>query len=600
MAAALAGRGPDDQGFLARPAAGLAHRRLSIIDLEGGHQPILSEDGSLALVGNGEIYDFRELRTQLEARGHRFRTGSDNEVVLHLYEEYGTDCLARLNGMFAFAILELESGRLFLARDRFGQKPLFYTQSGGRFAFASGPAALQALPWVSDELDLTAVHDFLEYQYIPEPRSIYQDIRKFPPHHFGIWEDGRLRLESYWEPRLNPTFSGTYKEAQQALQAALEGAVARRLVADVPVGIFLSGGFDSTLICALAQAASATPVQTFSIGFPEKKYDEREFAAAAARHLGTNHHFREVQPDDFERLTRIVADFEEPFGDASMLPTWLLSQFARQEVKVALSGDGADELFGGYYRYRIMHLCRCFTLCPAPLRRRLRQALLNLLPPKTEERTFWGRIRRLVEISDSDGLRQYLTLISRCPEQLRRRLYGERMRDVCRDRPDTWPLEQAWHEHPRLVDAIMELDISTYLNNDILVKVDRASMAHALEVRNPFLDRHVAKLALSFPYEWKQRGSTRKRILLDTFGNRLPRSAVKRPKMGFGVPLARWFRAQWRQPAEDLLIAGKCVESGLFSGAGLQTLLEEHNQSRADHSYTLFNLLVLEIWLRKS
>lgn len=603
MAARLARRGPDDQGIWRRDGWGLVHRRLSIIDLAGGQQPIFNEDESLAIVCNGELYDYQQWRTELETRGHRFRTQSDTEVLLHLYEEHGPACLESLNGMFAVAITHVASGRLFLARDRFGKKPLFYADPGDgrRFAFASGPAALAAVPWVDRSLDLIGIHDYLEYQYIPEPRSIYRGVRKFPAHSWGSWEPGgTLHIESFWEPRVTGDYSGGVAAARAELAARFEHAVKTRLVADVPVGLFLSGGLDSSTVCAVARQVTTTPLHTFSIGFPERKYDERNHAERVARHLGTEHHFLEVRANDFQRLRDLVGAYEEPFGDASMLPTSLLAEFTHQHVKVALSGDGADELFGGYERYQVMRWMQRLTVVPHGLRKELRRLLCAVLPPKVEERTLQGRLRRLVELSDADGLERYLALISRFPRSLRERVYGDVMREaVCAHR-DLAFLEEHYRPHAPFVDGIMELDLKTYLNNDILVKVDRASMAFGLEVRCPFLDREVSELALRLPYRWKQAGRRRKIILADAFGARLPAGIAGRAKMGFGVPVARWLRHEWRAPVTALLLDGQGVKAGLFRREGINELLNEHGASRADHSYPLFLLTVLELWLQQA
>jgi asparagine synthase (glutamine-hydrolysing) len=596
MAAPMARRGPDDEGIFLRGPLGLAHRRLSIIDLAGGHQPILNEDESLALVCNGEIYGFRELRSQLQARGHRFRSQSDSEVILHLYEEKGEACLNELNGMFALAIAHLQSGRIFLARDRFGQKPLFYAQDAGRLAFASGPASLVSLDWVDQTLDPTAIHDYLEYQCIPCPRSIYRGVRKMPPGSYAVWNQGQLRLESFWKPSLKADFCGSYQDAVGELRRCLNQAVSRRLIADVPLGTFLSGGVDSSLISALAVANGKGRLSTFSIGFPEKKYDERQFAQLVATHLQTDHHFLEVNPDNFDSLAEVVGFYEEPFADASMLPTALLSKFTRQYITVALSGDGADELFGGYYRYRVVHLCRLMGILPRGLRSAVKNLLLSILPPKVEERSFWGRIRRLVELGDLENLEQYLQVISRFPESLRRSAYGPEMQQALMDYRGISVLENHYSPAEYAANAIMELDCKTYLPDDILVKVDRASMAYGLEVRSPFLDPELAQLALSLPYGFKQHGRRRKRILEDAFAPLLPPEIFSRPKMGFGLPVANWLRGAWRQPAYDLLLNGK-LGQGLFRREALESMLDRHCEQRADYSYPLFALLVLELWL---
>lgn len=602
MAAAMSCRGPDDQGTEIRQSIGLVHRRLAVIDLDGGHQPIFNEDQTLAIVCNGEIYDYRRTRADLERRGHSFRTRSDSEVILHLYEESGELCLDQLHGMFAFAIADFRRGELFLARDRFGKKPLFYAEGDGRFAFASGPAALSCIPWVDTGIDRIAIHDFLEYQYIPRPRSIYCGVRKIPPGHWLRWTgkpSSAPRPMTFWQPDLLPGFSGTFDDAAAHTRSLLAAAVSRRLVAEVPLGAFLSGGMDSSIVCALAQnalqEAGEACLNTYSIGFPNPKYDERIHAEAVARHLGTKHHFLEVNPAEFANLPAIVASFEEPFADASMVPTWLLSRFTRREVTVALSGDGADELFGGYYRYRIMHLCQALAGTPRRLRRLVQRPLLALLPPKTEERTVLGRIRRLVELLDVDGLERYLRLISRFPEPLRHRLYADDMRDAVRGHDGSAFLADHMPEDGRLADRIMELDCRTYLPEDILVKVDRAAMAHALEVRSPFLDTAVAEFALSLPYDFKQRGTERKRVLKHACADLLPGSILARRKMGFGMPIAQWFRNEWHGPAGHILLSG--VLDPYFRRDRLEWFLRQHRENRADHSYGLFALAVLALWL---
>ncbi|OPZ25475.1 MAG: Asparagine synthetase (glutamine-hydrolyzing) 1 [Lentisphaerae bacterium ADurb.BinA184] len=599
LSAALACRGPDDEGTLARGPLGLVHRRLSIIDVEGGHQPILNEDASLALVCNGEIYNYRELRERLAARGHRFRTQGDSEVILHLYEERGAACLHDLGGMFAFAVAHLDSGELFLARDRFGEKPLFYAWSGPRFAFASGPAALAVLPWVETALDCRALHHYLEFNCIPHPLSVHCGIRKLPPGHVGVWHpEGCLGIERWWRPQPPAPFAGPYSEAVAETRRRLEESVRRQLVADVPVGTFLSGGMDSTIVSALAaRAVAPARLHTFSIGFPEHAYDERGFAELAARGIGSQHHFLEVRPDSLDDLATVVAAFEEPFADASMLPTARLARFARQHVKVVLGGDGADELFGGYYRHRVIRLFEAVDWLPPPLRRAL-AAVGRRLPAGRDERTAVARLRRLLDIADHDGLARYLRLISRFPSAARRALYGPAMLEGAGDADGLEILAPHAPSGRRPVDTVMLLDLETYLPDDILVKLDRASMACALEVRAPFLDPEVAGLALSLPYGFKQRGRRRKRILQDAFRDLVPREILFRPKMGFGLPVAAWLRGGWLAPARDALLGG-VLPPDLFRRDGLERLLDDHAAARADHSYPLFALLVLSLWLRE-
>ena len=591
MSLSLAKRGPDDLGILAQGSVGLVHRRLSIIDLAGGHQPIYNEDRSLAIVCNGEIYDFCELRKELEGRGHRFTTQSDTEIILHLYEDEGPACLERLNGMFALAIAHLDSGELFLARDRFGQKPLFFAESAARIAFGSGPKALATLPWVDDSLDIGAIHDYLEYLYLPCPRSVFRGVRKLPPGHYATWKDGRLRQHRYWQPHFREGFSGDYADAQAAVSESLAAAVKRRMVADVPVGLFLSGGLDSSIVTALAAAEG--PVKSFSIGFPETAYDERIHAAAVAEHLGTEHHFLEVQPKDFSLLEAAVDFYEEPFSDSSLLPTCLLSRFTREHVTVALGGDGADELFGGYYRFRVAHLMRHLDHLPRALRSGIRNLVLGALPAEREERSLVGKLRRVVGLTDGDELARYRATLSRLPEALRRQLYGPTMREAAGEPV----MRYRRHDHRLLVDALMEMDCATYLPDDILTKVDRASMAYGLEVRSPFLDRNVAELAASLPYAWKQQGRIRKRVLVGAFGPRLPAGIATRSKMGFGVPVAAWLRGPWQEPVRGHLLDGQLVAQGLFERKALAHLLDAHGSHQADHSYAIFSLLMLGMWL---
>ena len=598
MAAPLAKRGPDDAGYFLAGPVGLAHRRLSIIDLATGHQPMVNEDGTLVIVFNGEIYDYRRWRDELLAAGHRLRTQSDTEVLLHLYEERGPDMVRELNGMFAFVICHLPGGELFMARDRMGKKPLCFAVDRGRLAFGSGPQALAPVPWIDRRLDPTALNDYLEYQYVPTPLSIYPGVQKLPPGSVAYWASGRLTVEPYWKPELRPTYAGDYPSAARELRSRLDAAVARRLIADVPVGLFLSGGMDSGIITALAQRHTQGRAKTFAIGFPQRTYDERHYAAQVAAALGTEHHFLEVQPGDFAHLRQIVAAFEEPFCDSSMLPTALLAQFARQHVTVALSGDAADELFGGYYRYRVMRLLECLRLCPRGARRLVRRTAEALLPAKREERSFWGKARRLIALADLDGAERYLAIISRFPLALKQRLYGPAMSDSLA-LPHTlrsFTIHQYGHPGQAPIDALMEMELRTYLLDDILAKMDRASMAYALEVRSPFLDREVVDLALNLPYEWKQHGFQRKRILRDACRDLLPPAIFRRRKMGFGVPVAAWLRDGWQAPARELLLDGWFAREQYFQRPALESLLDDHVAGRADYSYAIFALMVLELW----
>lgn len=598
MGEPLARRGPDSEGVLVRGDCGLVHRRLAVIDPAGGQQPLLNEDESLALICNGEIYDYADWRDELKARGHRFRTGSDNEVILHLYEEKGAECVSLLNGMFAFAIFDLRAGDVFIARDQFGQKPLFYATDPGRIAVASGTRSLLKLPWVEDGLDCEAVHDYLEFQYVPAPKSIYRGIKKLLPQQYAFWNGSELKFSTY-SPRIgSESHSRRFADSARLLRERFSAAVQRRMVADVPVGLFLSGGIDSGLVCAAAQRLALEPVQTFSIGFPVREYDESPEAARVAEYLGTEHHALEVDPADFAHLRELVAEFEEPFCDASMLPMSLVSRFAGESVTVALSGDGADELFGGYDRYRVMRLLQWWSTMPKGLRRKIRRALENLVPPSPHERTRLGKLRRTIALLDQEGASAYRALLSRFSVAERRTLYGPAMSDVDGSRMlDQDCLQWSGGDWAA---AAMQSDVVLYLPNDILVKVDRASMAHGLEVRSPFLDPDLAGLAQTLPQKWKVRHGHGKHILRKAFRGYLPAATFKRGKMGFGVPLAHWLRDDWQGFLRELLPRGKAVQSGLFESRGVENMINRHCVEGQDNSYPLFAILVLELWLRQA
>jgi asparagine synthase (glutamine-hydrolysing) len=603
MAQALAHRGPDGDGIRIDGPVGLAHRRLSIIDLAAGTQPLGNEDGTVWVTYNGEIYNHAALRAQLEATGHVFRTRCDTEVLVHLYEEVGPEFVRHLNGMFAFALWDSRRRRLILARDRLGQKPLFYFRTPRRLAFASELHALARHPDLPRDFDLQAVHDYLSLQYIPAPHTVYRHARKLPPaHSLDLDLDtGNARLQSYWHCRFDHKTRLSYADAREHLRELLTDAVRCRLMADVPLGAFLSGGLDSTLVVGLMAKICQQPVNTFTVGFPEAAYDERRFARIAAKRFATNHRERMVEPADFDTLTHLVQHFGEPFCDASMLPTFLLSQFTREHVTVALSGDGADEIFAGYYRYLVLKYAACADILPARLRRILWRHLAKLLPPTTDERTFIGKTRRILAMAAASPEERYYGLIARFRGDAKRAVYGPRLRDAniapTRHLPHAL-LAGATANNP--VEQLMEMELQSYLPGDILTKVDIASMACSLEVRSPFLDYRVAEFAAALPRTWKQRGLTRKRILLDTFPDLVPADIRRREKLGFGVPIATWLRHDWHQLAKERLLDGQATATGFFDRTAIENLLREHANHLADHSYPLWAMLIFELWLENT
>lgn len=616
MMDAIRHRGPDDAGmyFSAEtrggtggPNAALGFRRLSIIDLETGHQPLSNENGDVWIVFNGEIYNYRELRPDLEARGHRFATHTDTEVIVHLYEEHGPACVDHLRGMFAFALWDDRRRRLLLARDRLGQKPLFYRLESDRLLFASELKSLLQVPEALRELDPQAVDLYLTYQYVPDPRCILKGYAKLPPAHRAVWEKGRLSVERYWQPpfaetptRPAATAAWTPDDWRRNLRETLTEAVRLRMRSDVPLGAFLSGGIDSTIIAGLMQSLSERPVLTFSIGFPITEYDERSYARAAAEHLGTEHHEYLVEPSAIDLLPKLIWHYDEPFSDSSAIPTMYLSEVTRRKVTVALSGDGGDELFAGYDRYQAVRLAARFDWLPAGARQLFAWKLWQRIPSSGEQRSLPRRIKRFIAALGQPPELRYLRWIGIFDGEWRDRLYTDGFRAQLGDFDSGELLLRAYDECPDrdFVTRTTCTDVLTYLPFDILRKVDIASMAFSLEARSPFLDHHVAELAARMPIDLKLQGQRGKVILTETFADLLPASIRTRAKMGFGVPLAPWFRGELKELLIDSLLGERALQRGIFRREAVQTLIDEHMTMRWDHCYRLWNLLCFEHWCR--
>ncbi len=611
MTDVLRHRGPDDRGMYRTecrlipngkhlPGVGLGFRRLSIIDLESARQPLSNEDQSVWMVFNGEIYNFAELRRRLEAGGHTFRTRGDGETIVHLYEDVGLDCFAHLNGMFAIAIWDQRDGRLILARDRLGQKPLVYRHDPGRLLFASELKSLLQVPDLPRRLDSTALDHYLTYQYVPHPQSIFQGFRKLPPGHYAVYEDDRLAVQPYWQPDFNRPWQGTEREASEQLKTLLTASVELRMQSDVPLGAFLSGGVDSSLIVALMQRASSQPTRTFSIGFSVREYDETDYARRVADHLGTEHYEFQVTPDAVEILPQLVWHFDEPFADSSAIPTWYVAQLTRQHVTVSLTGDGGDELFAGYPRYRAIALARHLDRLP-PLKQTLALRCWQHLPAAARQKSRLRQFKRFSEALRLSPGRRYLDWIAIFNMTRRATLYTD---DYLAELPDIDPydfLDQALRRSARrdLITAVSLADLTTYLPCDLMTKVDIASMAHSLECRQPFLDVRVIELAASFPIQWKFRHNRGKRMLRQTFGEMLPDFVWQRRKMGFGVPLDHWFRHELRTMAHDLLLDTTARQRGIFRPAYVAQLIKEHETRVFDHAYRLWALLMFECWARR-
>ena len=609
MNQAQAHRGPDDSGTYLDDEVAPGHRRLSIIDLSGGHQPIFNEDNTIGIVLNGEIYNYRRLREELEGRGHRFRTGTDAEVVVHLYEEYDSECVSMLDGMFAFAVYNRKKRRVLLARDRLGKKPLLYFMTGDTLVFASEFSALQCHPAMPRELDCDSISDFLSLQYIPSPNTVYRNVRKLPPAHLLELRcaDGTVSIRSYWHLDYSLKQELPFEEAAGEVRRLVEKAVAKRLMADVPCGVFLSGGLDSTIVAGLmAKLRAPAETDAFTIGFEDKRYDERHRAAEAACSIntftgGALRHFEQVvNPCDFPLLEKLLAHYGEPYADASMLPTYLLSRFARERVTVALGGDGADEVFSGYERYLAMRYAARVDLFPVALRRPFFQFLTTLLPDNGE-RSRTGRFRRMFAALGSSSENRYFNLLNRCPASVKRTLFGERLRGaLAHDSGDTFEAIRWEMTAPDQVERCSEFDLQSYLPGDILSKVDIASMAVGLEVRSPFLDREVVEFAARLPEHYKMPGRSRKHILKAAFAEQVPESIRNHAKRGFGIPLAAWLRGAWREPARETLFDGALISGGYINAKPLTTLWLAHQSGRRDFSYILWNLLVLSLFLARN
>jgi asparagine synthase (glutamine-hydrolysing) len=612
MTTILRHRGPDDEGFFSDahsvgspqgsiPGVALGHRRLSVIDLQAGHQPMTNEDGSIQLIFNGEIYNYQDLRRRLEGAGHTFRTDCDTETIVHLYEDRGVEFVEHLNGMFALAIWDARHRRLVLARDRLGKKPLVYRWESNRLLFASELKSILQVPGVPRQLDAQALDEFLTYQYVPHPLTIFKGISKLPPGHVGVYADGKLALRRYWEPNFAVEKQRPTAEYIEELRSLLTSAVAMRLRSDVPLGAFLSGGVDSSLMVALAQAQLSRPIKTFSIGFSDGQYDETRYARMVAERLRTEHHEFRVEPRAVDILPRLIWHFDEPFADSSALPTWYVSELTRQHVTVALTGDGGDELFAGYDRYRAVRLAAWFDRLPSPMKSIVANRLWKGIGGGRGQKSWMRRLGRFAEVLALPPQRRYLEWICIFNEARRAQLYTD---DFVASLPDSDPfnfLAAAFHRAGSrdLVTATSLADLTTYLPCDLLAKVDIASMAHGLECRQPLLDYRVVELAAQMPLELKLRGRQSKWILKHAFRDLLPSEIVRRRKMGFGVPLEKWFRTDLHDFARDVLLAPHSLARGYFRPETVRQYLDDHQSGKFNHAHRLWALIVLELWCRE-
>jgi asparagine synthase (glutamine-hydrolysing) len=586
-------RGPDDQGMHVEPGVGLGMRRLSIIDLSTGHQPIHNESREVWVAFNGEIYNYRELRRDLESRGHRFYTSSDTETIVHAYEQWGTGAFVRLRGMFGLAIWDARSRELLLARDRAGIKPLYYCVAGERLYFGSELKSLLATGEIARDLDPVALDHYLTFLYTPRERSIFKGIRKLPPGHYLRFSEGAALVEPYWAISSEESFTGSEGEAAERLRSVLADAVRAHLVSDVPLGAFLSGGVDSSIVVALMAEASSR-VTTFSIGFEETDFDELPYARTVAGHFGTDHHELVVRPDALAMLDSLIEHFDEPFADVSAIPTWYVSQVARRHVTVVLSGDGGDELFGGYDRYLPHPRVASFDRLPIPAKRRAAGALGRVLPHGTRGKNF------LRHVSEADEGR-YLNSLSFFHEDEKRAMLSPDFHSQLghEDCVQAAADRIARFRALPLQSRMMRLDFETYLPEDVLTKVDRMSMAHSIESRVPLLDNEVIEFAASLPASFKIRGGQRKHVLKRAVSGLIPAAILERKKQGFGVPIGAWFRGDFRGLFHDVLSSPRTRSRGYFDRDFVDRLVAEHLSGRREHSLRLWQLVVFELWHRQ-
>ncbi len=595
MSSEIAHRGPDDSGVYLGNGVGLAFRRLSIIDLSpAGHQPMWSKDKSIAIIFNGEIYNYRELREKLEKSGTAFVSHSDTEVLLELYQAKGEDCFAELSGMFAIALYDFKKQKLILARDRMGEKPLYWSRQSGTLAFASEMRALISSGFVSKEINRHALEKYLLFDYVPTPNSMLAGVEKLAPASYLVYENDTVRTASFWKaPLLSPDVAEA--DAIAGLDARLGESVASQLVSDVPLGVFLSGGIDSSTVAWYAQKHASVKMDTFSIGFDSADFDESSYARSVAKHLGTNHHERMVTANDALDAVRSVPEvFSEPVADASVLPTMLLSEFAKKNVTVALGGDGADELFAGYPTFGADAIARLYQAVPRPMREMVRKAV-SALPADESYFSAISNAKKFTGSDEADTEFRHMEWLGSFSREGREALLGSADNSVFDD------VVRYRNEFPQndALNRLLYVYARTYLMDGVLVKVDRASMNSGLEVRAPFLSKEVAEYAFSLPSHLKYQNGTSKYLLKNMMQGRLPDGILHRKKKGFGIPLARWLKHELKPLCTDLLSPGELGKHGLLNPAYANQLMTEHFEGRQDNRKQLWNLMVFQMWYNR-
>ncbi len=600
MNGAILHRGPDEDGFFVRENVGLAMRRLAIIDLASGQQPIFTPDRTKCIVFNGEIYNYQELREGLIARGHTLKTKSDTEAVLHLYDEYGPNCLQHLRGMFAIAIWDDVEKTLFLARDRVGKKPILYShQSNGDLIFGSEFQALLKHPSVSREVDYNAIDSYLSYICVPAPQTAFKAIRKLEPGHWLRWKAGEIETQRYWLPDFSKKIKISEEEAIEETTRILRESTKLRMISEVPLGAFLSGGVDSSAVVALMAQESSTPVKTFSIGFEDEDFSELKYAKKVAEHVGAEYNEFIVRPNATEILPTLVDHYGEPYADSSALPTYYVSRETRQHVTVALNGDGGDESFAGYERYMAMQVAELYR--KVPLRKLLFEHFVNALPSSEKKKTRIRDAQRFLISANMDRPLRYFHWMSSIKQKAKDAMYADSFKQMVAENRAEHFLSD-WYAKTNgtgVIDSTLLTDQMTYLPNDLLVKVDIASMANSLEARSPFLDHNLIEFAASLPENLKVNRYRPKYLLKKVAARLVPPEVIYRQKMGFGVPIGRWFRGDLKDLVYSTLLSEKAAGRGIFKPDSVKRMLDRHVSFEEDSTHQIWSLLMLELWFQR-
>jgi asparagine synthase (glutamine-hydrolysing) len=602
MNRAIAHRGPDDDGFYVNENVGLAMRRLAIIDLAGGHQPIHSADKTKWIVFNGEIYNYQELRADLEKRGHQFYTNSDTEAIVHLYDEFGEGCLQHLRGMFAIAIWDERERSLFLARDRVGKKPILYShQANGDLIFGSEFKALLQHPAISRDVDHEAIDAYLSYLCVPAPMTAFKQIRKLEPGHWLKWKDGQIETRRYWLPDFSKKIEISEEDAIAETTRILRESTRLRMISEVPLGAFLSGGVDSSTVVALMAQESEKPVKTFSIGFEEQDFSELKYAKRVAEHVGAEYHEFIVRPNALEVLPTLVEHYGEPYADSSAIPTYYVSRETRKHVTVALNGDGGDESFAGYERHAAMRIAEQYHRLPEMLRKIVVETPANLIPTSELKRSRFRDVKRFLQAASMPKTERYFRWMSTFNRDAKRDLYTREFTETVAEQNPSAYMDR-WFAKANgsgILDATLLNDLMTYLPNDLLVKVDIASMANSLEARSPFLDHKVIEFAASLPEQMKMRRFETKSLLKKVAARLVPAEVIYRRKMGFGVPVGKWFRGEMKDFVRGVLLSEKALERGIVKREMFGRYVNEHTSGARDHAFQIWTLLMLELWFQK-